>query len=120
MTPRMTVMSVANGDLPFAVLTFVRQILCISIYIELGNIDRTPFGKRATVYKGRADLKEILQTEAAGKHIKRVHETQEEKGKMLVMGKNSCLMEIILSSHSSQYPEPRRSEINCEALYVVI
>ncbi len=113
-------MSVANGDLPFAVLTFVRQILCISIYIELGNIDRTPFGKRATVYKGRADLKEILQTEVTGKHIKRVHESQEEKGKTLVMGKNSCLMKIALSSHSSQYPELRQSEINCEALYVVI
>ena len=115
----MTVMFVVNDDLSFAVLTFIWQILCIFIYIELRNIDRTSFDKCMTVYKGWANLKEILQMKMTEKHIKRVHETQEKKKKMLVMNKNSCLMKIILSSHSSQYLKLRQSEINCEALYMI-
>jgi hypothetical protein len=50
-------------------------------------MDRVPFGKRATVYKGSANLKMILQEERAGKYIKRVQEEAEKQGEMLVMGK---------------------------------
>ena len=34
-----------------------------------------------------ADLEEILQAEVKGEYIKRVQETEEERGKMLVTGK---------------------------------
>ena len=64
----------------------MRQILCISIYLESSNGDKVPFGKRATMYPGTANLEEILQVESTGKHIIRVQETQ-ERGKMLVIGK---------------------------------
>lgn len=96
----MMIMSVVNDDLSFAVLILIQQILCIFIYIELRNINKTSFDKCATVYKGWVNLKKILQTEMTEKHIKRVHKTQEKKEKMLVMSKNSCQIEIILSSHS--------------------
>ena len=48
-----------------------------------------PFGRRAVVYSGTANLTTILQEEAAGKFIKRVQEEMEEQGGMLVMGKSS-------------------------------
>ena len=64
----------------------LRQILCISIYLESSTGKEVPFGKRATLYTGTANLEEILQVELTGKHIRRVQETQ-ERGKMLVIGK---------------------------------
>lgn len=36
-------------------------------------------------------MRKILQTEATGEYIKRVQETEETRGKMLVMGKSSFL-----------------------------
>ncbi|ODH50724.1 hypothetical protein GX48_03232 [Paracoccidioides brasiliensis] len=64
-------------------------ILTISIYVEFGQItgDRMPFGghERAFVYKGSADLQDILQTEASGERIKRLTDVQEERGDVLVM-----------------------------------
>ena len=53
--------------------------------------DQFPFGKRAIVYKGSADLKTILQEERAGKYVKMVHEETGNQGEMLVMGEIYCL-----------------------------
>jgi hypothetical protein len=53
-----------------------------------------PFGRRAIVDSGTADLTTILREEAAGKFIKRVQEETEERGEMLVMGKSSFLLLI--------------------------
>ncbi|OJD26948.1 hypothetical protein ACJ73_01671 [Blastomyces percursus] len=67
-----------------------QRILTISIYVEFGQItgDRMPFGghERAFVYRGSADLQDILQTEASGERIKRLTDVQEERGDVLVMG----------------------------------
>ncbi|EDN08845.1 predicted protein [Histoplasma mississippiense (nom. inval.)] len=67
-------------------------ILTISIYVESGQItgDRMPFGghERAFVYGGSADLQDILQTEVSGERIKRLTDVQEERGDVLVMGKD--------------------------------
>ncbi|OJD23047.1 hypothetical protein ACJ73_05605 [Blastomyces percursus] len=67
-------------------------ILTISIYVEFGQItgDRMPFGghERAFVYRGLADLQDILQTEVSGERIKRLTDVQEERGDVLVMGKD--------------------------------
>ncbi|KAH8799661.1 cell surface metalloreductase [Xylogone sp. PMI_703] len=59
-------------------------ILSISIYIQSGKTDRVPFGRRAIVYSGTADLTTILREEAEGKYIKRVQEEAGEQGGMLV------------------------------------
>jgi hypothetical protein len=66
--------------------------LSISVYIESGRVDRVPFGQRAIVDRGWADLELILQEEVAGKHIKRVQEETGKRGEMLVMGKISYPM----------------------------
>jgi hypothetical protein len=55
-----------------------------------------PFGRRAIVYSGTADLTTILQEEAEGKYIKRVQEETEERGGMLVMGKFSSLIKVFI------------------------
>lgn len=49
-----------------------------------------PFGghERAFVYGGSADLQDILQTEVSGERIKRLTDVQEERGDVLVMGKD--------------------------------
>jgi hypothetical protein len=53
------------------------------------------------MYPGTANVEEILQAELTGKYIKRVQETQEERGKMLVMGKTpyitnrQCLQDVV-------------------------
>ncbi|KAK3943435.1 ferric reductase [Diplogelasinospora grovesii] len=39
------------------------RILNISIFVESGTADQVPFGRRATVYSGLADLQEIIQSE---------------------------------------------------------
>jgi len=64
------------------------QILSISIYIQWGSQHQVPFGKRAIVYKGLADFEMIVQEEVARKHIKRVQEESNERGEILVMGKD--------------------------------
>jgi hypothetical protein len=55
-----------------------------------------PFGRRAIVYSGTADLTTILQEEAEGKYIKRVQEETEERGGMLVMGKFSSPIKVFI------------------------
>jgi hypothetical protein len=46
-----------------------------------------PFGDhhRATIYNGFPDYDSIISTEATGEHIERVSNTQEERGKLLVL-----------------------------------
>ena len=48
-----------------------------------------PFGshERAIVYNGRPDCEKIVQAEVSGEYIDRIHNTQEERGELLVMGK---------------------------------
>lgn len=55
--------------------------------MELGN--ENPFGKhhRATAYSGTPDYKEIISAEVSGDYIERLPNTDEEKGKLLVMSK---------------------------------
>ena len=58
-------------------------------------MDRVPFGRRATVYRGSANLEMILQEERTEKYIKRVQDEAEKQGEMLVMGKISHLMPLL-------------------------
>ena len=53
--------------------------------------DELSFGnhKRAVVYKGAANLREIVQAEMSGQYIERIPNVQEERGDTLVMGKGS-------------------------------
>lgn len=51
-----------------------------------------PFGQRATIYPGTADLEGILQDEVAGKYIQKLQTVSEERGKILVMGKNLLVL----------------------------
>ena len=55
--------------------------------MELGN--ENPFGKHhwATAYSGTPDYKEIISAEVSGDYIERLPNTDEEKGKLLVMSK---------------------------------
>jgi hypothetical protein len=55
---------------------------------------KVPFSRRATIYPGRADIREIIQSEATGEYIKRVQAGPEERGKMLVIGKTPCLLRL--------------------------
>jgi hypothetical protein len=82
------------------------QILSISIYWEFSDKPIQTFGKRATVFSGRAPLKDIFQGELSGQYVKNqqfdvdwgtntlVHELESGqpeptrgRGKMLVAGK---------------------------------
>lgn len=51
--------------------------------------DKIPFGKhkRAFLYQGVLDYKNIISLEASGDKIKRLPIIQDEHGQMLVMGK---------------------------------
>ncbi|KAH7330031.1 putative cell surface metalloreductase [Rhexocercosporidium sp. MPI-PUGE-AT-0058] len=60
-------------------------ILDISIYVNAPGIVKVPFGKRATIYPGTADIEGILQDEVAGKYIQRLQVVSEKRGKILVM-----------------------------------
>lgn len=63
----------------------------MSFYVEstLGPETERPFGshRRATIYPTVPDYEEIISAEASGDYITRVPNTQEERGKQLVMGK---------------------------------
>lgn len=61
-------------------------------------MDSFPFGERAIVRKGSADLKKILQDERAGSYIKKVQEETIEQGEMLVLGKNvrTLLIQLLI------------------------
>ena len=48
---------------------------------------KVPFGKRATIYPGTADIEGILKDEVAGKYIQRLQVASEKRGKILVMGR---------------------------------
>jgi hypothetical protein len=48
------------------------QILSISIYWETNDIPTVPFGKRATMFSGRAPLKDIFEEEVSWKHVKKL------------------------------------------------
>ncbi|PKX96275.1 NADPH oxidase family protein [Aspergillus novofumigatus IBT 16806] len=64
-------------------------ILEMSFYVEYKTIagKGRPFGDhhRATIYNGFPDYDSIISTEATGEHIERVSNTQEERGKLLVL-----------------------------------
>jgi hypothetical protein len=70
-----------------------------------------PFGKRAIVYQGLADLETIIQEEAAGKYIKRVQEESVEREEMLVMGKIPCMMRVNLLINSVSASDPLRDRL---------
>ncbi|KAH9206361.1 cell surface metalloreductase [Leptodontidium sp. 2 PMI_412] len=59
--------------------------LSISIYVDSPGVFKAPFGKRATIYPGTADIERILQDEVTGNYIQKLHVAPEERGKILVM-----------------------------------
>lgn len=62
----------------------------MSFYVEYKSIagKGRPFGehRRAIIYDGFPGYDNIISAEASGQHINRVSNTQEEMGKLLVMG----------------------------------
>lgn len=59
-----------------------------------------PFGqhRRATVFNGKPRYDEIISEEASGRNIKRLVNTREARGQVLVMGKSClCLAQVIAS-----------------------
>ena len=42
-----------------------RQILQVSIYVNLNDIPKISFGRRSTVYPGTADLNDLVEKEVA-------------------------------------------------------
>jgi hypothetical protein len=87
------------------------QILSISIYIQWGNQHEVPFGKRAIVYRGLADLETILQEEATGKYIKRVQEESMEREDMLVMGEILRTTRVKLLTNLVSVCDPLRDRL---------
>lgn len=63
----------------------------MSFYVEskLGLENEKPFGdhRRAIIYNTAPDYEAIVSAEASGDYITRLPNTQEERGKLLVMGK---------------------------------
>jgi hypothetical protein len=57
-------LAVYNPTQVHCILT-LGQILSISIYIQWGNQHEAPFGKRAIVYQGLADLERIKKRPGA-------------------------------------------------------
>jgi hypothetical protein len=67
------------------------KILKMSFYVTAGRVEnKRPFGKhgRATLFKGYPNYRDIISAEASGDYIARVSNSQEEQGKLLVMGKH--------------------------------
>lgn len=58
------------------------QILTISIYRDSKNSPAVPFGKRATMFSGRAPLGDIFRQEVSGQHAEKtgLHIDGNEKG----------------------------------------
>lgn len=58
-----------------------------------------PFGqhRRATVFNGKPRYEEIISEEASGRNIKRLANTHEDRGEVLVMGKSLTLNHKIAS-----------------------
>ncbi|PVH70391.1 cell surface metalloreductase [Cadophora sp. DSE1049] len=80
-------------------------ILCISIYVDSAGIAKVPFGRRATIYPGTADLEGILQDEVTGKYIQKLHAVSEERGKILIMASGSGALRDHLRSLVRPYLE---------------
>jgi hypothetical protein len=64
--------------------TNCEQILAISIYRESNTGPAVPFGKRATMFSGRAPLGEIFREEVSGPRVEKpqVHVDQDGKNSM--------------------------------------
>jgi hypothetical protein len=48
-----------------------REQILATVICELSDISKKSFKKRAKVYPGKAPLREILQAEVTGEHIKK-------------------------------------------------
>lgn len=77
----------------------------MSFYVEskLQLENGQPFGdhRRAIIYNTAPDYEEIVSAEASGDHITRLPNTQEERGKLLVMGKLRSFCTIQTTNYSS-------------------
>jgi hypothetical protein len=81
-----------------------KQILSISIYIKTGRKEKVEFSKRAVLYNGYPKLKDILQEESNGEHIKRVQNEGKKEESMLVLGKiYKALSSSMLMVYSVRY-----------------
>jgi hypothetical protein len=69
----------------------VEKILEMSFYVSSNQMIEhgKPFGqhRRATVFNGKPRYDEIISEEASGRNIKRLANTHESRGEVLVMGK---------------------------------
>ena len=69
------------------------KILEMSFYVVSNQMIEhgKPFGqhRRATVFNGKPDYTEIISAEASGRYIKRIANTHEDRGDVLVTGKFS-------------------------------
>lgn len=68
------------------------QILAISVYVGRGPLthEKLPFGKheRAFLYQGAPDYSIIIPTEVSGEKIERLPNIRDERGQMLLIGRN--------------------------------
>jgi hypothetical protein len=67
-----------------------KQILEIYFYVESTMTSKKTFGEhnRAVVYNGTPDYEKIMSAEASGDYVARIPNSEEERGKMLVLGKS--------------------------------
>ncbi|KAJ9654802.1 hypothetical protein H2201_008941 [Coniosporium apollinis] len=77
----LAVQSLLNGALDDDTIDQGYDRFSASLYIKLDNAGNIRFGRRATVYKGSADLQQILEEEVSGKYIEAVGKTEEEREK---------------------------------------
>jgi hypothetical protein len=73
----------------------VKKILEMSFYVASNQMIEhgKPFGqhRRAIVFNGKPRYDENISEEASGRNIKRLANTHEDRGEVLVMGKSSTL-----------------------------
>jgi hypothetical protein len=67
-----------------------RQILEISFYVESSTAGKRTFGNhnRAVLYNGIPDYERIISAEASGDFVSSVTNTEEERGRTLVLGRS--------------------------------
>lgn len=74
---------------------YVKKILEMSFYVASNQMIEhgKPFGqhRRATVFNGKPRYAEIISEEASGRNIKRLENTHEDRGEVLVMSKSITL-----------------------------
>jgi hypothetical protein len=88
----------------------------MSFYVEYKTkaVKGKPFGEhhRATIYNGFPDYNSIISIEASGEHIDRVSDSQEERGKLLVLSELVPLVSAVSYAKWSQFQQ----RMNCKII----